>query len=189
MNIDSPSSGALRHLLPRGEKEEKSATVRGGEREGKAELLSRPLDKDEGLSINSMIFPSPLVGEGARRAGEGGFKAKALRLKGFSRSMRQKPTEAEKLLWRLLRNRRFANHKFRRQVALGPFIVDFLCYKAKLVVELDGSQHADCTKDVARDAWLQNHGFRVLRLWNNDLMLRQKSSLDAVWHALSNPKD
>ncbi len=163
MNKNSPSSGAARHLLPPGEKEE--STLKGKN------------------------LPSPLVGEGARRAGEGGIPSRPARLTGFSRSMRKNPTEPEKLLWRLLRDRRFASHKFRRQVSLGPYIVDFVCYEAKLVIELDGSQHADCEKDVCRDGWLEANGFSVLRIWNNDLINRQKPSLDAIWHAVSNQED
>ncbi|HTM76829.1 MAG TPA: DUF559 domain-containing protein, partial [Devosia sp.] len=109
--------------------------------------------------------PSPLVGEGARRAGEGALPASA-RLTGFAKAMRHNPTEAERVLWLLLRNRRLAAFKFRRQVPMGPYIADFLCFEARLIVEADGSQHLDSSRDIARDAELERRGFHLLRLWN-----------------------
>jgi len=162
MTARSPSSDAARHLLPPGEKEN-SAVGFGGE--------------------TSTTSPSPLVGEGARRVGEG-VRTSSARLKSFSRSMRKNPTEAEATLWRLLRDRRFVGHKFRRQVPIGPYIADFVCYTPKLVVELDGSQHAESESDQKRDAELQRRGFQIIRVWNNDLNQRQDSVLDAIWHAL-----
>jgi len=97
--------------------------------------------------------------------------------------MRHSPTEAEQKLWLLLRDRRFATYKFRRQVPIGSFIVDFLCPAQKLIVELDGSQHADSAYDAKRDAWLTGAGFHILRIWNNDLAAPD-IVLDAIWHAL-----
>jgi very-short-patch-repair endonuclease len=98
--------------------------------------------------------------------------------------MRHEPTEAERKLWGLLRDRRLAEHKFRRQVPIGPFIVDFFCPERKLVVELDGSQHADDPTDRRRDRWLNQQGYRVLRIWNNDLSHNRIGVLDSIWHAL-----
>jgi len=84
--------------------------------------------------------------------------------------MRSLPTEAERKLWFLVRNRRLAAYKFRRQVPIGNYIVDILCPDHKLIVEADGSQHADSAYDKARDDWLSAQGFRVLRIWNNDVL-------------------
>ena len=124
--------------------------------------------------------PSPLVGEGARRADEGG-DARLLR---FARSMRHQPTEAEAKLWSLLRDRRFARYKFRRQVPIGPYIADFVCYSAHLIVEADGSQHSESPRDHLRDAELEHRGFRLLRLWNNDILARPDAVGDTIWAAL-----
>jgi very-short-patch-repair endonuclease len=90
----------------------------------------------------------------------------------FAKELRANTTEAERKLWRLLRNRQFAGLKFRRQQPIGPFIADFYCSVAKLVIELDGEQHAASLaskRDQGRTKWLEARGYRVLRLWNADL--------------------
>ena len=92
------------------------------------------------------------------------------RLRGFARAMRRAPTDAEQRLWGALRNRRLDRLKFRRQAPIGPYIADFVCMEAKLIVELDGSQHAGSGRDRTRDAELEARGFRVLRFWNDDVM-------------------
>jgi very-short-patch-repair endonuclease len=79
-------------------------------------------------------------------------------------------TDAERKRWFALRDRRFADFKFRRQVPLGPFIGDFVCFKARLVVEVDGSQHAESQYDEQRDRWLAANDFLVKRFWNNDVL-------------------
>lgn len=80
----------------------------------------------------------------------------------LARDLRQQMTDAERFLWSRLR-RRFLGAKFRRQVPLGPFIVDFACMRSKLVIEVDGGQHLESSTDAARDWWLAENGFRVLR--------------------------
>ncbi|MBU4531326.1 MAG: DUF559 domain-containing protein [Hoeflea sp.] len=92
------------------------------------------------------------------------------RLRNFARSMRRAPTEAEARLWGALRNRRLDGLKFRRQVPMGAYIADFVCMEAKLIVEVDGVQHAGNQRDLVRDAALAGLGFRVLRFWNDDVM-------------------
>ncbi len=87
-------------------------------------------------------------------------------------------------MWLHLRNRRFVNFKFRRQVPIDHYIADFVCFSARLIVELDGSQHADSTYDTIRDAYLRAQGFHLLRLWNHDILARPDAVLDAVWNAL-----
>lgn len=88
-------------------------------------------------------------------------------------------TKAEERLWHELRGRRLDRFKFRRQVPIGAYIVDFVCMEAKLVVEIDGSQHADSQHDRVRDAELAARGFRVLRFWNDDV-LRDLSSVSGT---------
>lgn len=83
----------------------------------------------------------------------------------------------------------FVDFKFRRQVPIGRYIVDFACLDARLVVELDGGQHAESRRDEVRDAWLASQNYRILRIWNNQLTHTRASVLDAVWHALNPEED
>jgi very-short-patch-repair endonuclease len=93
------------------------------------------------------------------------------------RELRVQSTEAEKRLWRQLCDRQLAGFKFRRQVTFGPYIVDFVCFDCRLIVEVDGGQHAmNITKDEARTAWLESQNFRVVRFWNNEVL----ENLDGV---------
>jgi very-short-patch-repair endonuclease len=94
----------------------------------------------------------------------------------FARSLRRDMTEAEDKLWHELRSRRLDRIKFRRQVPIGCYIADFACLEAKLIVEIDGSQHADSVRDHERDAELRSRGFRILRFWNDEAL----RELDAV---------
>ncbi len=99
------------------------------------------------------------------------------------RKFRGDPTEAETRLWSRLRRKQLDGHRFRRQVPLGPYVVDFLCLSARLVVELDGGQHAsEGIRDARRTAWLESQGFRVARFWNHDVL----GNTDAVVEAISN---
>jgi adenine-specific DNA-methyltransferase len=85
-------------------------------------------------------------------------------------------------MWSILRDRRFEGVKFRRQVPIGPYIVDFASFEARLIVELDGSQHAESRYDAIRDKWLSDDGYRVLRFWNSDLTLHRNGVLETIWH-------
>ena len=90
----------------------------------------------------------------------------------LARSLRRRQTEAEGKLWRALRKRRYRGWKFRRQQPLGPFVVDFICFDAKLVVELDGGQHGEeqnARRDALRSRYLERQGYRVKRYWNSQL--------------------
>ena len=88
-------------------------------------------------------------------------------------------TDAERLLWSRLR-RRYQGAKFRRQLPLGPFIVDFACVRSKLVIEVDGGQHLDSADDEARDRWLAQSGYRVLRFWNHDVLTNLDGVLERI---------
>jgi very-short-patch-repair endonuclease len=107
--------------------------------------------------------------------------------KSRARAMRREPTEAERKLWYALRDRRLQSIKFRRQAPVGPYIVDFLCLARKLVVEADGSQHAENRRDVARDAWLGREGYKVLRFWNHEILTAQESVLATIAAACGLP--
>jgi very-short-patch-repair endonuclease len=99
----------------------------------------------------------------------------------FAKALRTNATDAETALWRLLRSRRFAHMKFRRQVPIGPWIVDFVSFEKRLIVEADGSQHAESEDDKRRDYDLSERGFRVLRFWNNDILLRAQSVMEMIF--------
>jgi very-short-patch-repair endonuclease len=104
-----------------------------------------------------------------------------------ARTMRGAPTDAELRLWRLLRHGRLSGFKFRRQVPVGPYIVDFLCVGAKLIVETDGSQHAESPRDAVRDAYLESQGWKVLRFWNNEVIQNREGVLETIFAHASRP--
>ena len=88
-----------------------------------------------------------------------------------ARKLRQKATDAERALWQQLRAARLGGHKFRRQTPIGRYIVDFVCFEGRLIVEVDGGQHAGRQRqDAQRTAWLASQGFRVLRFWNTEVL-------------------
>jgi very-short-patch-repair endonuclease len=98
--------------------------------------------------------------------------------------MRHNPTEAEAALWRLLRAKRLAGWKFRQQQRIDRYIVDFICFRARLIVEADGAQHIDSDYDVVRDAYLHAQGFRLLRFYNNDILAQPDAVLTSILNAL-----
>ena len=104
-----------------------------------------------------------------------------------ARDLRRTQTDAEKKLWYRLNNRQLGGHKFVRQEPIGPYIVDFVCRERKLVVELDGSQHAESARDAVRDAFLTSLGYRVMRFWNSDLSLGLDGVLETILAALDGP--
>ncbi len=101
-----------------------------------------------------------------------------------ARPLRRAMTDAERKLWHALRNRQLASHKFRRQTTIGPYVADFACIAALLVVELDGGQHAQSATDAARTAYLEAHGWRVLRFWNHDVLANLAGVLETITVAL-----
>lgn len=97
-----------------------------------------------------------------------------------ARRLRREMTDAERKLWRALRAHRFRGLAFRRQAPLGPFIADFVCHSAKIVVEADGGQHSGSDADSRRDSWMEREGFRVLRFWNNEVLGNLEGVLDRI---------
>jgi len=109
------------------------------------------------------------------------------RIRGFAKRMRREPTDAEAAMWRLLRDRRLDHVKFRRQVPFQGYILDFVCFEKRLVVEIDGSQHASSERDTARDAKLAAEGFQIARYWNNDVLQRRTAVLEDILAKLAEP--
>ncbi len=129
--------------------------------------------------------PSPLEGEGGSRrlTDEGAVRSKTH----FAKQLRRNMTDVEVKLWNALRDRRFENFKFCRQVPIGKYIVDFVCQDRKIIVELDGSQHEGSTYDQMRDAWLASVGYKVLRFWNIDINQALDGTLLAILDLLNRP--
>lgn len=94
-------------------------------------------------------------------------------------------TDAEAKLWFALRDRRFADFKLRRQVPVGPFIADFICYG---IIEVDGGQHSESLRDIHRDRWLAANDFLVVRFWNNDVLKNLEGVLTSLLETLQSRK-
>src|SRR3990172_2637522 len=102
-----------------------------------------------------------------------------------ARHLRNHPTEVETKLWRHLRLRQIGDYKFRRQQPIGPYIVDFVCLEKKVVVELDGGQHAEqISEDTQRTAWLESQGFHVLRFWNHQVLEEMETVKAVIYQTL-----
>lgn len=101
------------------------------------------------------------------------------------RRLRHHSTDAEMALWFELRDRRLYGFKFVRQEAIEHFIVDFVCRQQRLVIEVDGGQHADSIKDRVRDEALKAAGYRILRFWNRDILKNRSGVLQVIAEALS----
>jgi very-short-patch-repair endonuclease len=154
---------------------EDAARSAAGEGLGGAVFLKRAGSREPspGRSLRSRPT-SPVKGEG-ESAPDGGVRVAR------ARALRARMSNAERKLWYALRDRRFAGFKFRRQVPVGPFIADFVCFDERLVIEVDGGQHADSPQDKRRDRWFRANNFRVLRFWNNEVL----SNLEGVMTLLA----
>ena len=147
-----------------------------------------------------MTSPSPLAGEGGTRAegvggrGAGGDSrhktvteaaARERLMTERAKAMRSSQTDAEHRLWQILRAKRLSDLKWRRQVEFDDrYIADFVCFAHRLIVEADGGQHCESAKDVIRDAWFADQGFRVLRFWNNEILMNPDGVVDTILHAV-----
>jgi very-short-patch-repair endonuclease len=141
---------------------------------------------DTGVTSRNMTelnSPSPFQGEGRRE----GYHPRNLALVSKAKQLRQNMTDVERKLWRLLRSRQFEHLKFRRQYPIGRYIVDFICVERKIIIELDGGQHAENKSDKIRDEWLKAEGYRVLRFWNNEMIENLEGVLQKILMTVSNP--
>jgi very-short-patch-repair endonuclease len=102
------------------------------------------------------------------------------RLKEIAKDLRVRSTDAERLFWSKVRAHRCGGLKFKRQKAIGQYVVDFVCFDAMLIIELDGGQHASSPSDAIRDEWFRTRGFRVLRVWNTDVLTNIDGVLERV---------
>ncbi len=102
----------------------------------------------------------------------------------FACSLRAGQTDAERVIWSELRGRRLNGHKFVRQLPIGPYVADFVCRHRRLLVELDGSQHADPGRNEARTCFLRSAGYAVLRFWNEEVMRERADVLETILAAL-----
>ena len=104
-----------------------------------------------------------------------------------ARALRRNLTDTERFVWARLRNRRFCDFKFRRQTPLGNYIVDFVCFARRVIIELDGGQHNEPLEreyDERRSEWLRSQGFRVLRFWNHEVFEDWDAVEEVIWQAL-----
>ncbi len=131
-----------------------------------------------------MNGPSPLAGEGLGRGDIPHPTPQLLRQR--AKAMRSAPTDAEQKLWTILRAKRLADYKFKRQVPIDHYIADFVCLRRRVVVEADGGQHG-ASLDATRDAYLRSQGFRILRFWNNDILTNEEGVSRQIFDALESP--
>ena len=103
----------------------------------------------------------------------------------YARRLRKGMTDAERALWHLLRDRRMDGWRFRRQEPIDRYTVDFLCFEARLIIEVGGGQHNESESDQTRHAYLQSQGFRVLRLWNADVLVNRDGVYRTIVTALA----
>lgn len=106
----------------------------------------------------------------------------------FARTLREELTDAERLMWTLLCDRRFLGHKFRRQHPIPPYVLDFYCHETRLAIELDGGQHDEeggRERDARRAAFLAEKGIRALRFWNNDVFANTEGVMETIFESLS----
>ncbi len=104
-----------------------------------------------------------------------------------AKRLRRDLTDAERKLWGILRSSQVEGAKFRRQQPIGPFIADFVCQERKLIIEADGGQHAISDGDSRRTAFLESKSYRVLRLWNNDILENLDGVAQVITAALATP--
>jgi len=104
------------------------------------------------------------------------------RLSSLAKSLRKNQTQAERLVWSFLKAKQVDGLKFKRQAPIGNYIADFVCFDAKLIIEIDGGQHSsETSKDFKRTGWLQSQGFKVLRFWNNDVLRNTDAVMTMIW--------
>jgi very-short-patch-repair endonuclease len=113
------------------------------------------------------------------------------RLTPLAKNLRKRATDTERLVWKHLRAKHFGGLKFRRQQPVGKYIVDFVCFEEKIIIELDGGQHSMLSekhKDTERDKWFEAQGYRVLRFWDNEVLMNTRGVLEVIrTHCFDHP--
>jgi very-short-patch-repair endonuclease len=169
----------------------RAPSPRGGEGRVRVALSAisteRPASRDRVWQRGSHGNPFSPAGRRCRQADEGAPRTDrhdvTKRHPGkttHARQLRQTETEAEYYLWSDLRARRLNGFKFARQIPLGAYVVDFLCREKGLVVELDGTQHAESFHDIIRTRWLNAQGYGVIRFWNHEVFLERAAVLETI---------
>jgi len=184
----SVSTAKLMEQVARGDRHSETLRALGN----RMIRLDLKLNEQQHKRVNDLISSLSLEGEGWGEGGkgEGAFEVKIPvpdYLIKNARELRKNQTDAESLLWQLLRNRQIENIKFRRQHPIDPYILDFYCHDKKLAIELDGGQHnaaEEKEKDQIRTDFLESQGVRVLRFWNNDVLQNTESVLEEIYNAL-----
>jgi len=102
----------------------------------------------------------------------------------LAKKLRKQLTDTERLLWQYLRAKQLEGLKFRRQQPIGNYIVDFVCFEKKVIIELDGGQHTQPEqrqKDIERDKWFEGQGYKLLRFWDNEVLTNTRGVLEEIW--------
>ncbi|MFO1243497.1 MAG: endonuclease domain-containing protein [Rickettsiales bacterium] len=137
------------------------------------------------IEEDGTLKPPPACGG---RFGGGNATSRNLKAMKNADALRKNLTEAEKKLWSILRGKQLSGFKFRRQQSIGPYIVDFACMKHHLVIELDGGQHAmQESYDAGRTVFLEEHGFQIIRFWNNDVTENMDGVYQRIVETLNSP--
>ena len=167
------------HLLPQGEKNEQACLL--SVVESVSEFTFQPTVRSQAamaplLPLREKVAAKP-TDEGYLAASR---KGKIMR----ARTLRKTMTDPERKLWAILRSRRFSGYKFRRQVPVGPYVADFLCFESRVLIEADGSQHSENTRDEHRDGWFAARGFITLRFWNHEILTQTAMVTETIWARL-----
>jgi very-short-patch-repair endonuclease/restriction endonuclease S subunit len=157
------------------------------------EAMARALFKSWFVDFDPVRAKANLPSPSGRGAGGEGHPCPShtyppTELRDFARTLRNNQTDAEHLMWRMLRDRRIAGAKFRRQHPVPPYVLDFYCHELKLAIELDGGQHGEptgCERDRQRDAALSERGITVLRFWNNEVLTETEAVLEQIYRTVT----
>ena len=114
-----------------------------------------------------------------------GERGNTINQRDFAKQLRSNQTDAENHLWRALRAHRLTGAKFKRQQPLGNYIVDFISFSTRIIIEADGGQHNESPRDAIRDTWLKAQGFTVLRFWNNEIFSNTEGVLETILNTIN----